>query len=851
MSDLSDRRLATDASVKASGRSSVAAGGSIGQAITGSGSVGLHIDSATLLSPEACPPAASVDCAPTLTNLPSRAPLFVGRERELALLDEALATPGQAVVQAVHGLGGIGKSTLAARWAAHRGSVHAPVWWITADSRAAMDAGLAGLAAALQPSLVALLSQEQLTEWALQWLSSHTGWLLVLDNVSNPADVNQILARATSGRVLITSRRSTGWHGQAEPIELDVLSLTEAMDLFIRIHREDSDGAQGIAELCEELGCLPLAVAQAAAYCAQTSCTAREYVDDLAAYPADMYAAADESGDTERTIARVWHLTLDRLADDPLAVHILLMLAWYAPEGIPRTLLDSLGTPPTVRRALGRLAAHSMITLHDDKVAVHRLVQAVSRTPAEGDRHRHADAIEAARVSAVEALARVLPEGDLWDLATWPTTRRLLPHAEALAEHASPQTDTEMAATVFHWAAVHLLESGVRAAERALGLLLRAEAAYVRLFGADAPETLAVRVELPNAWRRSGDIERAEGITETVHDDCVRVLGEDHYLTLTALMRVAKAANSRGDVEQAGRLMEEVVEGRARILGDTHPGTLLARDGVAMNLLTRGDIAAAHLMLEELFELCVSSLGPEHPVTLEIQSHLLTVLPMSKILDGPVGEFLQDLSLHASESAALDVMMPRLMAAARHAYTQAGTGPETDVQVAERYVVTCRRVFGDDHLTTLSARVVLVQAYGQTLDSRRLSTAVEVLRADAVRALGPEHWFMIRLNGLLSAFDLMVEATRQVESLRPTLAAALGGEATDVGEFGNAMQGILMNFAGALQESVSAAQMESPTNLPFVDTMHKMAKVIAAMAMQRDVAETDADGGDVTANDGV
>ena len=52
-----------------------------------------------------------------LSNLP-RPGLFVGRAGELARLDAAMAGPGGVVVQAVHGLGGIGKSTLAARWAA-------------------------------------------------------------------------------------------------------------------------------------------------------------------------------------------------------------------------------------------------------------------------------------------------------------------------------------------------------------------------------------------------------------------------------------------------------------------------------------------------------------------------------------------------------------------------------------------------------------------------------------------------------------------------------------------------------------------------------------------------------------
>lgn len=52
--------------------------------------------------------------------LPLRTTTFVGRSGKLAELDAALADPGGAVVQAVPGLGGVGKSTLAAQWAPSR-----------------------------------------------------------------------------------------------------------------------------------------------------------------------------------------------------------------------------------------------------------------------------------------------------------------------------------------------------------------------------------------------------------------------------------------------------------------------------------------------------------------------------------------------------------------------------------------------------------------------------------------------------------------------------------------------------------------------------------------------------------
>ncbi|MFI9848567.1 TrmH family RNA methyltransferase [Nonomuraea sp. NPDC051941] len=58
-----------------------------------------------------------VAAPPGTVNLPGHVGLFVGRDEELAAVKGALETGGEVVVAAVHGLGGVGKSTLAAHYA--------------------------------------------------------------------------------------------------------------------------------------------------------------------------------------------------------------------------------------------------------------------------------------------------------------------------------------------------------------------------------------------------------------------------------------------------------------------------------------------------------------------------------------------------------------------------------------------------------------------------------------------------------------------------------------------------------------------------------------------------------------
>ena len=99
---------------------------------------------------------------------------------------------------------------------------------------------------------------------------------------------------------------------------------------------------------------------------------------------------------------------------------------------------------------------------------MHRLVQAVTRTPDPGDPHRSPQAIDDARDQATRQLADAVP--DWQDPAGWPAWRMLLPHIEALASHAPPDTDTQTTAYLLNQAGLFLDNQGQAA--RAAGHLM-------------------------------------------------------------------------------------------------------------------------------------------------------------------------------------------------------------------------------------------------------------------------------------------------------------------------------------------------------------------------------------------
>ncbi|MET7296249.1 hypothetical protein ABZS79_29745 [Streptomyces griseoloalbus] len=273
--------------------------------------------------------------------------------------------------------------------------------------------------------------------------------------LSTPGHIRPLLDRLPGGRVLVTTRRATGWH-DVTAIRLDVFNPNEALDLGTRILTHHGSRTTDSADtVCAELGHLALAVKQAAAYCAETGTNPHDYLDMLVQWPATMFATSATSTDPKRTIARIWRLTPNHLTDTPLAGSLLRILAWYAPDNIPRDLLHNLAEPPQLAPVIGRLTPYSMITAnHDGILTIYRLRQALARTPDSDDPHHTPEAVSHARDQAAALLAETLPPTPATP-RPGPGCRALLPHTDTLTRHHTPDHDTTHTARALDRAAAY------------------------------------------------------------------------------------------------------------------------------------------------------------------------------------------------------------------------------------------------------------------------------------------------------------------------------------------------------------------------------------------------------------
>jgi tetratricopeptide (TPR) repeat protein len=316
----------------------------------------------------------------------------------------------------VQGLGGVGKTSLATEYAHRYRQLYAGVCWCPAETRTGLLASLAPLAAALGAASPDEAYVEKAAKSALRRLGEQRAtWLLVYDNVNSPDEVRDLLPSG-GARLLITSRFSD-WSEWADELALDVLPLKEAIAfLQKRTARTDVDGAQ---KLATALGCLPLALDHAAAYCKRTQTRLADYTAKVS----NLIAQVPRGVAYPKSVAVTFDLAINQaIAQHATAETLMAYLAQCAPERVPIFLVEgALDDEGNRHDALAALTEVSLVK-HDPfedgtpAVTVHRLVQAVART--------HSQAAGLTLVAAERLVARLCllyPR----DAFTGPTTRRL------------------------------------------------------------------------------------------------------------------------------------------------------------------------------------------------------------------------------------------------------------------------------------------------------------------------------------------------------------------------------------------------------------------------------------------
>jgi DNA-binding SARP family transcriptional activator len=679
-------------------------------------------------------------------RLPLAAAHFTGRSAELDALDEALGVAERAVVtQAITGLGGVGKSQLAACYVHEHVDEYDVVAWIRAE-----DGGIADLSelAAELGLPVAQLTPAQCAASAMRWLGGcEERWLLVLDNVAGPEQLSGCCPSSGNGRVIITTRdRAMAQFGAA--VRVDVFDEATAVEYLLATSGR-AGNRDGAVRLARALGCLPLALSHAAAYCAAGT-SFDDYLELLEALPAAELFDRHPETSYAQTVASTWHVSIQAAErTSPLARRVLAMAAHLAPDALPRKLFEVLlndASTPTARKelldAFNALHRLSLAQVDDAAISVHRLLQKTIRD----DALRRGDMTAA--VSALAAVTAAFPETHDQP-QTWPQSERLLPHVLAIAAVlAKTGEENEQLVTLLIGASAYLLraDSGVRAVDTAT----RANACAERLLGPEHPETLSARACLAVAYYGAGYTTEAIDLGEQVLAARERILGPEHPDTLTTGANLSHHYWEAGRITHAIELGERVLADCERILGPEHPDTLTAtRTIIAVSYDAAGRTADAIQLGERLVTDSQRILGPEHPDTLVAG----VLLGLAYRAGGRVDE-----AIELGQRALADcerILGPEhhhtLRASSILAFSyRAGGRVDEAIELAQRVLADLERILGPEHPETLRARMIVAFSYRA---AGRLDEAIELgqrVLAESERVLGPEHLYTLRARMILA-----------------------------------------------------------------------------------------------------
>jgi hypothetical protein len=374
-------------------------------------------------------------------------PNFTGRFEALITLHQSLLARTHAAITAFAGMGGIGKTTLAAEYCHRFGGLYGGVWWIRAEQEPVMLADLQALGEKL--GIPSDGNIEVAVQACLDRLKSlPQQWLLIYDNALNPDAVAKWLP-VGAVRCLITSR-NTEFGAIALVTHLDQWPNDVTADyLLTRTKRNDAEGA---ARLAKRLGGLPLAAEQAAVYLgSRAGISFDDYGSEIARL-IKQPRPAGAIGDYPDTVYAAFVKSLEavQLAErGEIALDIVRLCAFLSPDGVDLGLLTDARSKEVLPTALATVIADRF--LREDALAAlttlsilrhesghagailifHRLLLEVARD------WMGEDARALWGEAAVQMVSLTFPVNADTELSSWPLCARLMPHVAPLDAHGS------------------------------------------------------------------------------------------------------------------------------------------------------------------------------------------------------------------------------------------------------------------------------------------------------------------------------------------------------------------------------------------------------------------------------
>lgn len=627
----------------------------------------------------------------TRQNLPydSIGSLFKGRDDIITEINSRRLTENKeatAIVakQAIHGLGGIGKTRLAVEYAWQYLSDYSACLFVSADSPENLNRNLALLCG---PTILDLPEQDEQKEdlqvvAVRRWLNQNVGWLMIVDNVDTfdaVKTVEKLLPSLQSGHILITSRR-TDWNDSIQTLPLDILAQEDAVAFLLNKtenYRTPTEEDESIARsLVITLGGLALAIEQAGAFLKKKRISLLEYKERWDNQ--EVKLRHFQPNDYPSSLAVTWETSFDQLSDE--AQSLLNTLCWFSSDPIPRETIENafasnelfsmaaIGSGgdadnyldlEDILDELGSLSLLSWDNGNSD-FSVHRLVQEITKSRlTEEEKTEYVDL-------AILIVTYGAPDTTVYDVQSWNVMERLRPHFEHLIKECQTIGVVEHASWPMYILGGYLREKGllkdaetlmrralaideIRLGEKhpdfakelgSLAIILQylgrpkeAEPIMRRAlniseahYGIDHPDTAHQVGNLATILGENGELKEAEQLILRSIKINEKHYGKNHYVLFRDLRSLAGIFQQTDRKREAIPLMLRALEISETHFGLDHPSVAYILSGYGQLLSDLGLKADAEPLMRRALSIVESTYGNDHISIVEEASNLAKLL---------------------------------------------------------------------------------------------------------------------------------------------------------------------------------------------------------------------------------
>ncbi|KAJ6181424.1 protein kinase subdomain-containing protein [Penicillium canescens] len=604
---------------------------------------------------------------------------FLGRQDELGKLWQYLRpTSAQSrKVAILHGLGGIGKTQLAIRFARDHKHDFTAIFWLSGKDRGTLLQSLSSVFPRLpgQSQNTGAIDDkgvEQQARHVLRWLAleGNSCWLIILDNIDqycpsssaadDTYDIAELLPAADHGSIVITSRLQKLTE-LGKSFLVNKLDPDNAIELLLQSSRLSAQNTfKGLESnpdtlaLASRLDGLPLAIVIAGAFMRETGTSINEYLQ----YYRESWSNLQLQSNPERQYQRgnmlqTWMISYNEIQKrDSRAAELLLFFArfdnqdiWYQlikssqfSSNVPAWLEKTISTELLFKSVIRTLIGFSLLETKEQNggYAMHPVVQDWCIHLISID--KGVDLIQLDEL-AVVSVGYTVPSSSVRDYSR--LQQRLLPHAHhgistLIRENQKRQRrHTSSALRGFektlgpdHMATLSTINN-LGNLYQSEGMLKEAEEMYQRALagkekalGPNHTSTLDTANNLGLLYQNQGKLKVAEEIYRRVLVGHKKALSPDHTSTLTAVNNLGLLYHDQGKLKEAEEMFQRALAGYEKTLGSDHTSTLTTIHNLGKLYSHQGKVRKAEDMYQRALAGKEKALGPDHMSTLNTSNNL-------------------------------------------------------------------------------------------------------------------------------------------------------------------------------------------------------------------------------------